>query len=542
MPMKFTHHGHWQKSNRGSVTSRPRKAQPPSLKLLLNRTSRSKHQELLRLQRVSGNSVTNFSITHISLDIGPVKPKLVARAPGSDRLPWKIGRKVPQIQLREVPTEVRPVLSYVLWRLHESDKGRADASTLIVLSDDCKTHTVGQKLDIVVKRTEEIRRTIAAQVIQTDRNTLGDLEREFGVRAPRPESLQNGLSSNDGKDVTRSNGMQPLQVNGEGVSDRNHVKVDILNQTSDGKEEEKHNKKEINIKERFENHLDDGTVEDRPTDGCVPQEAIIEIECCDLPKQSYSTVIDITEEHAAQEKDEHTEPAGPGSDEFVSEKISNITAWIKNLAPKLSSISEPNSASHQGTYSSTKAGNISPQPQAPMIQQPVVLQRAAELFTPSHRTPTTSPAPALSIEEPEDSDEEVVVFNPKAKRLSAQQKLPQSSPKENVDLKLAQSPKLNASQSPKQKVQRSPRKATPARQHQAKTPPVAPAIIDPDAFGRSFATNPRANVHNNHPNSRYSPRGSPRRAMRTLEPELEYILKSGNTRASVRGKGKLWVP
>lgn len=466
-----------------------------------------------------------------------MKPKLVARAPGSDRLPWKIGRKVPQIPLREVPVEVRPVLSYVLWRLHESDKGRADASFLTVLSDDTKTCTVGQKLDIVVKRIEEIRHTIAAQVTETDRNTLGDLEREFGAREPRPKNL-------DGKDVTHSNGMHPLQVNGDGVLNGENVRVDIPNITPDSKGEEKLIKEENNsTKEHSEICLEGSTIVDKPANGFVLQEAEIENEYRDLPKQNYPTAIDIAEEHAAQGKDGLIEPAGPMSDEFVSEKISNITAWIKNLAPKLSSISEPTLNPHQGGDHSTREERDSQQPQVPIIYQPVVLQRAAEIFTPSpRRTSTASPAPAPSAEAPEDSDEEVVVFNPKPKRLSAQQKPPQSSPKQNVDLKLAQSPKLNASQSPKQNMQRSPRKATPARQPQAKTPPVAPAIIDPDAFGRSFATNPRADVRNNHPNSRYSPRGSPRRAMRTPEPELDYVLKSGNTRASVRGRGKLWVP
>lgn len=466
-----------------------------------------------------------------------MKPKLVARAPGSDRLPWKIGRKVPQIPLREVPVEVRPVLSYVLWRLHESDKGRADASFLMVLSDDPKTCAVGQKLDIVVSRIEEIRHTIAAQATETDRNTLGDLEREFGAREPHPKNL-------DEMDVTQSNGMHPLQVNGDGVLSGENVKVDFPDKAPNSIGEEKLIKEEDDsIKAQSEICVEGSTVVDKPVNGFVLEEAEIENEYRDLPKQNYPTAIDIAEEHAAQEKDGLIEPAGPMSDEFVSEKISNITAWIKNLAPKLSSISEPTLRPHQGIDHSSREERDPQQPQVPVIHQPVVLQRAAEISAPSpRRTSTASLPPAPSAEVPEDSDEEVVVFNPKSKRLSAQQKPPQTSPKQNVDLKLAQSPELNASQSPRQNVQRSPRKATPGRQPQVKTPPVAPAIIDPDAFGRSFATNPRAYARNNHPNSRYSPRGSPRRAMRTPEPELDYVLKSGNTRASVRGRGKLWVP
>ena len=435
-----------------------------------------------------------ITITHTSLNVGPAKPKLVARAPGSDKSPWKIGRKVPQIPLREVPVEVRPALSYVLWRLHESHKGRADASSLIVLSDDLKTQSAGQKLDIVVKRIEEIRNAVAAQVTEIDRNAFGDLERDFGPTRADRQTLQN----------------------------RDLIVEETSKQIFDVKGEEKSDKKENILEERSANNLDTSA------NGFIPQEVEHDIKSGTLPRQSYPTAIDIAEDNMPEERSKLIEPADPVSNEFVSEKISNITTWIKNLAPKLSSSPEPNSNSQRRTDGSKKDKVVS--------LQPVVLQQAAKFSTPSPRTSNASPAPAPPVEGPEDSDEEVVVFNPKAKRLSAHHKPQPQSPQQNIAPLAAQSPKSNGSQSPKQNAQRSLRKAAP------KAPTVTPAIIDPDAFGRSFATNPKANVHNNHPNSRYSPRGSPRRATRTPEPELDYVLKSGNTRASVRGKGKLWVP
>ena len=427
----------------------------------------------------------------------------------------------------------------MLWRIHESDKGRADASSLVVLSDILKTHTTGQKLDIAVNKMEEIRSAVAAQVTETDRNTLGDLEREFGATGSCPKTLQNGLSHDSRQNLINSNGMQTLPADEEGVLNGGNMEDAILSHIADGKGEEKTNEKANDIEKHLENYLENSTLVDRATDGLVPQEAENENKSNNFPEQDYPTVVYIAENNSALEKDVLVDSTDPVSNEYVSEKISNITAWIKNLAPKLSSSPEPSLYSQQGTDGSTKIESIS--------QQPVVLQRAAEVSTPSpRRTPSASPAPELPTEELEDSDEEVVVFNPKAKRLSAQQKPPPQSPKQNIASlvpHLAQSPKLNASQSPKSNVQRSLRKAPPIRQPQAKAPPVAPAIIDPDAFGRSFATNPRSDVHNNHPNSRYSPRGgSPGRAIRTPEPELDYVLKSGNTRASVRGKGKLWVP
>ena len=508
-------------------------------------------------------------------DAGPVKPKLVARAPGSDKVPWNIGRKVPQIPLREVPSDVRPVFSYVLWRLHESSKRRADATSLIVLSDDLKAFTVGQKLDVVVQSMEEVRRTINAQIKQNDCDILGDLERTFGVIEPRRGVSQNGSVHVDEKDaVHHKDALQSPSVGDDNLNG-SLLKDGVLSRTANSKEEEEEDPTEpvVRIEERIDNGLEGSIAVEKPIDTLIPSAAELEIVSPDIAVQTYPTIIDIAEETDAQQKAEILKSTDPGSNAFVAEKISNITAWIKNLAPKLSPNMEPNLKSRQHMETYTKSEGLS-QPTSAQTTHPVVLQRTAEFSTPSPRQiPIASPAPA-SAKEDGDSDDEEIVFNPKAKRLSAQTKSPQPSPKQiaarnvdqtatqnvtqnvapivahgaaqniaqNVVQNLIRSPKPNASQSPKRHIQRGPKNAIPNRQPRNKTPPNAPAIIDPDAFGRSFATNPKANVHNNHPYSRYSPRGSPRRAIGTQEPELDYVLKSGNTRGSVRGKGKLWVP
>ena len=435
--------------------------------------------------------------------------------------------------------EVRPVLSYVLWRLHESTKGRADASFMIVLSNDPKTQAAGQKLDIEVRTMEGIRNKIASQVTGSDPDVMGDIEREFGVAGPCLKSLQNGSAHGNEHNFTLPKTMQTLPANGEVALNGHNMGDGVIHGKLNGKLEAETHKEENATTENFQSCLDGSTMVDRPTTGFLSHNAENTVESRNLPQPNYPTVIDIAEDNAVQQNGELDDWTKAPPDEFVSEKISNITAWIKNLAPKLSSSPEPSLNPQLGTESSAKDENVS--------NPPVVLKRADDLTTPSpRRTPNASPAPQPPAEEPEDSDEEVVVFNPKAKRLSAQQKLPlplpppPQSPKPTTAPLVTQSPKSIVSQSPKQNSQRNPRKATAARQHQPKAPHVVPAVIDPDAFGRSFATNPRTN---NHPNSRYSPRGSPRSAaIRTPEPELDYVLKSGNTRASVRGKGKLWVP
>lgn len=159
---------------------------------------------------------------------------------------------------------------------------------------------------------------------------------------------------------------------------------------------------------------------------------------------------------------------------------------------------------------------------------------------PSHfsNTPSTAPAqiasvqiapsqvpsahfpPAQDASDPYDSDEEVVVFSPKAKRLSAQKN------------------------PPKQVNSRPPSRGN----HVHTSPQVKAPLIDPDAFGRSDAIGPpylvtsRPQVQNwQYP--RYSPRGNPRHVSRTNEQqEVDFVLKSGSPRGTSRGHGKLWVP
>ena len=146
---------------------------------------------------------------------------------------------------------------------------------------------------------------------------------------------------------------------------------------------------------------------------------------------------------------------------------------------------------------------------SPFNQQP---ERCYLPSSPKCASPNRS---SHDVKELENSDDEVVVFNPKAKRLSAQRKPPIENPKPLAPVSHPQ-PKVTA-------------------------PPV---IIDPDAFDRSIAINPRANsFRNNSP--RHSPRHSPRNSIRglprTSEPDVDFVLKSGSPRGATRGSKTLWV-
>lgn len=99
--------------------------------------------------------------------------------------------------------------------------------------------------------------------------------------------------------------------------------------------------------------------------------------------------------------------------------------------------------------------------------------------------------------EPEDSDEEVVVFEPRAKRISAQQAPKETSPDRPSILEKQPKPIQLPTEGFKviqqeRLKQPSPNRAAPARSRQQ--PKLrAPVVIDPDAFGRDFASNPRPN-------------------------------------------------
>ena len=127
-------------------------------------------------------------------------------------------------------------------------------------------------------------------------------------------------------------------------------------------------------------------------------------------------------------------------------------------------------------------------------------------------------------------------------------------------------------------IQRASQAVTKAPPRQIQMEPTAnPTVIDPDAFDRSYVVQPRSdttkasngshahghrltgsNGSTSRPVTREGPRGNgtqPRsRSSRgspkardkighaSPEADVEFVLKSGASRASLRGKGKLWVP
>lgn len=130
----------------------------------------------------------------------------------------------------------------------------------------------------------------------------------------------------------------------------------------------------------------------------------------------------------------------------------------------------------------------------------------------------TSVAKSAPIEEAVDSEEEVVLFIPQAKRLSAQQQTAKvASVEQSAHARQASEGKSVHSKhasvnEPSYNYQASPEKPVPAKRNRHPTSR-APVVIDPDAFGRDLPSNPQTNQQNgfHRPQSRPVPQqGAPR--------------------------------
>lgn len=230
-----------------------------------------------------------------------------------------------------------------------------------------------------------------------------------------------------------------------------------------------------------------------------------------------SKLLPITNVDAAPEISNLVNPMA-GADNITTKDGNSLGKIFKE--PQTSQLPTSRSQHHRPPRNSHSSNRAKPNPScSPNTQSSVSAQVASAQIAPSRVPPAHLPQ-AQDALDPYDSDEEVVVFSPKAKRLSVQ-----TTP-----------PKQTHSIPP-----------TRGNNHAHTPPQVKAPLIDPDAFGRSdsigppYVVNSRAQAQNwQYP--RYSPRGNPRHVSRSNEQEVDFVLKSGSPRGTSRGHGKLWVP
>jgi len=550
-----------------------------------------------------------------------VKPKLVARDPGATSSAWK--RAAPAIAADGVPSNLRPVLSYLLWRLHERETYSFVKDSSFLVSDDKETRAIAQKLGIAVKTFQALSsETLVQKKPETDVSNWGDLEREFGKGTKSAPASRNGIAH----DVVAIPQNTEVKLDNHSAALPDMEKREILDVVH---REEEFGNPQIEVKQQEVKILEttqDGALEPNKSilGGTVTKENIpvtprvwadvVSNRTRPVPtkvvppapkSQTLSLPIDVSVE----------QPKDTLMDGAAHEKASTIADWVQKVKaagsepqPRRSPPSPQRNPKARKAKELTPPTGEPPKPFRPILMQrnPNGLQNGTErvpspvptLSTehrkngesnhtpsvsissahsmaakaessntpPEHRrngesnhtpsvsissahsmaakaessnTPPSAKAPSSKglhdemppakevpvkeasakassrkdsvTDEPEDSDEEVVVFEPRAKRISVQQVpkeatldrpfILEEQPKP-VQLPSIEVPRLAQQEGLKQS---SPNRAGPPRNRQ-QPKPRAPVVIDPDAFGRDFATNPRPN----HPiaHSRSQPRPS----------------------------------
>lgn len=475
---------------------------------------------------------------------GPLKPKLVARVSGTETLPWKTNKKAPRIAPSAVPDTIRPLLSYTLWRLYENVITRTENNKSIILTENPDLYDTARKLDINVQRIVDFRLLLSAKKVATDRNSFGDLERDFGIRKPKalPEPNENVHVISNGDNGIHRNGDHTIVEEKEVVD-----KIEVGGQHIDteARQDDHSDITKDNCGNATELQVNGDTYEqDNESSVADLDEQTTNEDACEsissapaevsLVAEQPELIIDEAPESTATESQNSiiTTPAaslagGPGlmlkpegikiDDTVASQQKQIVNVDVRPATGNLifAKVDIPDGNTPEYLAGSVQLQNTPPPKFQVQPQQSPMYRHSTKNSNSSSRRSSnvSSPAVAQNSVEPEDSDEEVVVFNPKLKRTSAQQRLAKQ-------FNQRQSNHVNSFQ---------------------QAPQVKATIIDPDAFGRSFATNTRGYVPNGQ-RGRNSQRGSPRRGPRMTEPEVDYVLKSGASREASRGRGKLWVP
>ena len=398
-------------------------------------------------------------------------------------------------------------MSCALWRLHESIE-RNDTNQLFVLSDQSEVCNVAEKLNISTQLVQDLKQALALRSSKSEVDTFGDVEREFGVQKRVESPKINGSHVSNGVE------QHAQQANGLLTA---HEEITIGSQPI---EESAQNTSVYRVHQAGgrTGHSTNGSLEDESTieqESPVPAQAIVEVEQ-DQAAKDHSV---LTNDSAAS-KSMWSAVVRVGSSGF--EKAMKEVPAIKNERADTSTTSKAPS------LSTTNAdGSLNDVSEAQPVEESTPQAQTAKCKAGANSqrlpVPEQSSQPTAVVAttqqrgpDPEDSlgsDEEVVVFKPSAKRYSAQKKAVQQDSRPTTPMSQPQKePSSPVPQAYQQHiVDRSPKlaniKSQPQHQHQSRPgsshtrnnkivghrhpqPKSTPTVIDPDAFGRSFAVNP----------------------------------------------------
>ena len=443
----------------------------------------------------------------------------------------------PKISAKEVPGNLRPLMSHALWRLHESID-RNDSNQLFLLSNQEEICAIAKKLNIMVHTSRELAERIGAAIEKVDLNVTSMLEEEDLVKpkeGAKPVESQDSITAEHSENLT-----QKVTANGDPTRGK-HVGQNGSAGSNDHDEYPTSSTSQADV--ILEPPTSEKPAATAAMDKIPPSEPSNNVTKVGLdPQELVKSILNpsLLQTQAPQATEEN--------------RTEDITSQRRNLQPAI----EIMQASPDHT---TREELAQPQPSA------------------ESQSHAAKQAPANAQENLDDSDEEVVVFVPNPKRMSAQKKANASSSR----------PSTAHGESPAPPMQDSP-KAGPSKVHTVQnaaghgSPNVklvphghprplssnfalvdaaqgstnvkvvphghprplssGPTVIDPDAFGRGFATNtgpgtlasigtsrkprqhsPRTSVQNPNPNAnsasaQSSPHASPprRKAGRSPRP------------------------
>lgn len=387
-------------------------------------------------------------------------------------------------------------MSCALWRLHESID-RNDSNELFLLSDEAEIQNVAQKLNITARSSKELKSLVAAKAKQPELDIFGDLEQEFGImrntRGSDPRSIQTNGDANHTKpeaddSTEKHSGLGDSTPSGQTAEMENSH---VIDESGNAESEQRTAESPAKIVQIAKN-------EDKQT----PSK--------ELPADS---AISPAKDNASEKSAWNEHSPLTFNDLLQDPKISN--------GHKVESFVENRGQEEVGATPNASASSPPEETPKPAGSNRDKVDMSSAVPSASTAAMQTPPASVQTEHESEDSDEDVVVFVPQPKRSSVQKKPTQQSSRPSTPLSQPQQQKL-AEQAPR------PPPVTP--QHQARTfgrgrkhivvshshpqPTVAPTVIDPDSFGRSFAVNPNLNsrtLHNNR--SHHRPRSSVENAL-----------------------------
>ena len=416
-------------------------------------------------------------------------------------------------------------MSCALWRLHESIE-RNDPNQLFLLSDQTEIRSVALKLNIIVRSCREVGAHVASKTSKTGLDTFGDLEREFGVQQKTVIRPTREIEEGNGENNAADNASEDL-LKDEDAMNHSVSSVETANTEASSIVHELGFKKQPSEHEEDKPLVNGDRCEDKVKEQDVMAQtaaALAAENVSKMPVKSVESVKSLVDRIMQEDSQKHLDRS---VNEFGLDGITSQRSLTDQPVAEQSAMRSPPDIPL-------------PQPQGVEPAQCVQkVQTISDTSSPKQLATPSTPIPQ-AVQEPEDSDEEVVVFIPQPKRLSAQQKPPQqssrpSTPKEQSQQKpTGQSPQRSLAkvQAKGQALRHSPNLSVVSHAHPQPANP--PTVIDPDAFGRDFRVNLnpsprlpqtpnghashriRGNMHNTQVGQ--IPRNSPRQSTRTSPP------------------------